>query len=259
MAGNISPIFSRVGDIQGGQTLTTAAADYTGLSINNVNVFQADPINGGFIQRLRFKSIGTNVATVARIYLVGSPVLGETINYNNMATMVSAVSGTPTGTPSTSGGTLQSGTYFAKIQAIDQYGGGTIWSTETASVSVTGPTGSIAWAWTAVTGAVSYRIIVGNLTGAELFWFTSSTNSFTQTVPYIAGPPPQIGNPNDFIFNAMFYGEISLPATTASTSASTPDIDYPMNIALPPGYRVVVGLGTTVAAGWIINGIAGKF
>ena len=137
---NPNPIFSRVGNVGGigSTTLTTAAADYTGISANNILIFTADSTNGGFVQRVRFKAIGTNTASVARVYI------------NNGST-----SGTAT--------------------------------------------------------------------------------------------------------NNVFYGEVSLPGTTAITTAATVDVDYPMNFALPPGYKLYVGLGTTVAAGWVASVIAGAY
>lgn len=243
---NNNPIFSKMGVITGGGILTTAAADYTGLSINNLPVITADATNGGFIQRLRFKALGTNVATVARLFINNG--LGS------LASICAAPAGTPTGTPSGSGGTLQTGTYFAKIQAIDEYGAQSGLSTETASVSVTGPTGSIAWAWTASASAASYRIWVGQLTGSEIMFFTSTTNSYTQT-----DPVGTLASPLNYVTNNMFHGELSLPATTASASTGTIDADYPLNLALPPGYRLLVGLGTTVAAGWAVSAIAGSY
>lgn len=144
MAGNNDPIFSRVGDVTSdsttgmGASVTAAANDYTGAGANNILVFTADNLNGGFISRLRFKALGTNVATVARIFI------------NN--------------------------------------------------------------------GAAN----------------TTATNN-------------------------SFYGECGLPATTASATAATPDIDYPMTFALPPGFRIYIGLATAVAAGWKVTPIAGKY
>jgi 1-deoxy-D-xylulose 5-phosphate reductoisomerase len=164
------------------------------------------------------------------------------------------VSGTPTGTPSTTGGTLMAGNYFAKIIAVDQYGSNTAVSTESASVAVTGTTGSIGWAWTAVTGAVSYRIYVGPVTGGQLTYFTSTTNSFTQTAA--VGIRDSLGTS---VNNNMFYGEVSLPITTAIATAATAEIDYVMNLALPPAYRIIMGLGTTVAAGWQVMAIGGAY
>jgi hypothetical protein len=59
--------------------------------------------------------------------------------------------------------------------------------------------------------------------------------------------------------NNVFYGEISLPATTAIATAATVEIDYPMGFALNPGFRIYFGLATAVAAGWVCTPIAGKY
>lgn len=145
MAANTAPIYSITGDqsVDDGTTMpstfTTAAADYTGATAtHNKLVFTADATNGGFVQRLRFKAIGTNTASVARIFI------------NN-------------------------------------------------------------------------------------------------------------GSANTSAANNAFYGEISLPATTAIATAATIEIDYPMNFALKAGFRLYVGLGTTVAAGWVCTTIGGQY
>lgn len=141
---NQNPIYSRQGEVSSdgttamAPTLTTAAADYTGISANNKQVFKADSTNGGFVQKLRMKAIGTNIATVARIYL------------NN-------------------------------------------------------------------------------------------------------------GSTNGTATNNSFIGEISLPATTASATAATTEVDYPINFAINPSFAIYVGLGTTVAAGWVVTAIGGKY
>lgn len=61
--------------------------------------------------------------------------------------------------------------------------------------------------------------------------------------------------------NNSLYGEISLPSVTASTTAAQVDIDYPMNFALPPGHRILVGVSssTTLTAGWVPTVIAGAY
>lgn len=144
MAANNLPIFSRLGDVSKdgttgmGALVTAAAADYTGAGANNVLVWTADASNGGFIQRVRLKAGGTNIATVMRFY------------FNN-------------------------------------------------------------------------------------------------------------GSANTSATNNVFCGEISLPATTASATAATIDIDYPFNIAVPAGFRLYAGLGTAVAAGWVMMPVAGKY
>jgi hypothetical protein len=247
MPANTAPIFSKVGAIGQSHLLTTAANDYNGVSLHNRCVFYSDATNGGFIQRIRFKARGTNVATVARIYI------GRGWVNTNFATAPAA----PTGTPSTTGGTMLSGAYFATIIAVGPGGSQSVIGSYSASVSVTGPTGSIAWTWTAVAGATSYRIYVtyaGGATGTATRYFTSSTNSYTQTTA------PETGTGDDpMTGNQFLFGELSLPATTASASAATPDIEYSMNLALPPDHEVLVGLGTTVAAGWQVSAIGGAY
>lgn len=247
MAGNTEPIFSRQGSVGQSMLLTTAANDYTGVSLNNKEVFSADPTNGSYIQRLRFKARGTNVATVARIYI------GRGRANTNFATAPAA----PTGTPATTGGSMLSGAYFATIIAIGPDWSQSVIGTYSASVSVTGPNGQITWNWTAVAGAVSYRIYVtyaGGATGTAVRYFTATTNSYVQTTPPELGEfdDPQTGN-------QFLFGETSLPATTASATAAAPDIEYPLNLALPPGYCIFVGLGTTVAAGWQVSAIGGDY
>ncbi len=59
--------------------------------------------------------------------------------------------------------------------------------------------------------------------------------------------------------NNVFYGEISLPATIVRTNEATVDLDYQMNLALPAGWRIYVGLGAAVAAGWVVTAVAGDY
>jgi hypothetical protein len=143
MAANTNPIYPKAADPSTNGTtgmpgtLTTAAADYTGISGSNALIHTAGP-NGAIIRRLRCKAIGTNTASVLRVYL------------NNGAT------------PG-----------------------------------------------------------------------TATTN--------------------------VLIGEVSLPGTTAIATAATADVDYPMDWRIPAGWRVYVGLGTTVAAGWVITCDAGQY
>lgn len=67
------------------------------------------------------------------------------------------------------------------------------------------------------------------------------------------------GATNATATNNVFYGEVNLPATTAATTTGTPDVDYPMNFALPAGFRIYCGLGAAVAGGWTVMPVAGKY
>jgi hypothetical protein len=68
---NTQPIFSSLGDIQWSTSAMTAANTTKDLTSGTIYlVFTADTTNGGFVQRIRFRSLGTNSnATVARIWI----------------------------------------------------------------------------------------------------------------------------------------------------------------------------------------------
>ena len=59
--------------------------------------------------------------------------------------------------------------------------------------------------------------------------------------------------------NNTFYGEQSLPATTASTTAATVDVDYVLGFVIPSGFRIYFGLGAAVASGWVCTAIGGQY
>jgi hypothetical protein len=70
------------------------------------------------------------------------------------------------------------------------------------------------------------------------------------------------GAANTTATNNTLIGEISLPATTASATAAliSPEFIMPGGaLALPPGFRIYIGLGTAVAAGWVVTPICGQY
>lgn len=138
MAGNTSPIWSKIGDIQWGITVTTANTTTDLTTGTTYLIFTADATNGGYLQKLRVRPLGTNVATVLRIWI------------NNGAT----------------------------------------------------------------TGAAT---------------------------------------------NNTLYDEVSLGSSTASQTSALALYELPMNMALPAGYKIYVTLGTTVAAGFDVSAIGGKY
>lgn len=138
MPANTNPIFTLAGDIQWGSTaIATAntAKDGTGTVLT---VFTADATNGGYVQKIRFRAAGTNVATVARVFI------------NN---------GSSNATPA----------------------------------------------------------------------------------------------------NNILFDEITLAATTLSEVAALTLYELPLNFALPAGYKLNVTIGTTVAAGYYVSVIGGKY
>lgn len=67
------------------------------------------------------------------------------------------------------------------------------------------------------------------------------------------------GSTNATPANNTLIDEISLPAVTAAAAAATFGFDVPLGFALPPGYKINVTLGTTVAGGWVPTIIGGKY
>lgn len=70
MAGNTTPIFTRVGDIQWAITATVANTTTDLTAGTTYSCYTSDATNGGYVQRVRFRSLGTNsAATVCRIWI----------------------------------------------------------------------------------------------------------------------------------------------------------------------------------------------
>ena len=80
MAGNTTPIFSKVGDIQWINGTVTANTTTDLTAGTSYLVFTADATNGGYIQKIRFRSLGTNVATVVRVWINNGSTTGSAIN-----------------------------------------------------------------------------------------------------------------------------------------------------------------------------------
>lgn len=59
--------------------------------------------------------------------------------------------------------------------------------------------------------------------------------------------------------NNSFFTDVSLPAITNSEVAAQTDLEVQLNVALPPGYKINVALGTAVAAGWAFTGVGGDY
>lgn len=73
MAANADPIYTRTPDIQGAGAVVGPTAntnqDGTSSSTSSATCFVADSTEGGFVQKLILKSVGSPAATVARVFL----------------------------------------------------------------------------------------------------------------------------------------------------------------------------------------------
>jgi hypothetical protein len=71
MPANNQPIFTRTPDVQWTVSAMTVANTTTDLTAGTIYLaFTADTTNGGYVQRVRFRALGTNSnATVARVWV----------------------------------------------------------------------------------------------------------------------------------------------------------------------------------------------
>jgi hypothetical protein len=156
-------------------------------------------------------------------------------------------------------------TTYARIVAIDINGLSTLPGVESAGVVTTGSTASITWTWTAVPGATSYRIYVG-ATGAQANFYTSTTNSYTQTTPSASGTSSGLPLSNttgslvvpgrvsaaEFVQAAYLSASHSaIEATTDTIFYSSTDVFIRKNTA--QGFKASLGLAD-LRANATING-----
>ena len=81
MAANTQPIFSIAGDIQWSSTAMTAANTTKDLTTGTSYLAYLAPSEGGFVQRIRFRTLGTNTsATVARVWINNGSTTGTAAN-----------------------------------------------------------------------------------------------------------------------------------------------------------------------------------
>lgn len=67
MAENTSPIYTRTPDVQWNViSAANTAKDGTGTV---ATIFTADAAEGGFVQKIRIRALGTNIATVLRLFI----------------------------------------------------------------------------------------------------------------------------------------------------------------------------------------------
>ncbi|MGH6907508.1 MAG: hypothetical protein ACREDX_06580, partial [Aestuariivirga sp.] len=69
MAANNNPIFTRLGDVQWAAAALTAANTAKDGTGTVATVFVADAAEGGFVHKLVARALGTNVATVLRVFI----------------------------------------------------------------------------------------------------------------------------------------------------------------------------------------------
>ena len=140
-----------------------------------------------------------------------------TLMKNPVVPTATASPAVPSATPFTSGGSMPDGTKYYKISAIDANSVETAASPEvSATVTGGGGSGRIDLSWTAVSGASSYRIYRGTSSGAQTVYYTSGTNSYSDTNGSSTAGTPKIGT----LAAATYYVAVSAFKASGETGIS---------------------------------------
>jgi hypothetical protein len=198
----------------GGGTLASTynSAATTG---NTINLATA---GGGIIIKDSATSVGS--AFVVQNSSSSSLLTADTSNMRLSVDSSYTFLGTGFGTPSVvdaGAGSLTSGSqYYYKITAIDSAGGETTASTE--GTLGTGHT-ALTVSWTAITGAMGYRIYQSTSSGTETYYTTVFTNTFTDTGQYVAGitTPPSSNTAYSATNNSNTQLQLSVGANGSPT------------------------------------------
>jgi len=128
--------------------------------------------------------------------------------------------------------------------------------------------GDIQWGTTALTTANPSYEASGS--GAVLIFSASASGSFVQRVRFKASGSTTATVARIFIAdtdlpstgsNVVLFDEVTLAATTATQTAATTVYELPMNIALPPNYKIVATVATAQVAGggWYASAVGGSY
>ena len=231
------------------------SSGWTGVNLNGANSVY-------LYSQTSDLAIGTGLANA--IHFDPNSILSPQVDAVNISTTglttiadltvpaaLAAVSGTPTGTPATTGGTVAAGANYAKIVAVDGGGNQTTVSTETALVTTSTATSTIAWAWSAVSGASYYQVWVGASSNGEARYFTSPTNSYTQTTPIASGTSGTMPTANAtgqlVVSGTILNGTsgVAIAGVTGGGSAAAGNVGQVISSLVPIGSGVSIATSGT--------------
>ncbi len=226
-------------------TINNNGASAGGVAIgeyahNNNLLVNKPPSNGLIISG----NVGIGTATPSsKLEVAGDTTLSSgydlTLNSGNIVINRLSAPTSPSATPVT-GGTLAVSTYYYKVTAVNN-NGETLGSTEV-SCTTDATNKSCQISWTAVTGAVSYKVY-GRATGAQTMYWTSTASPLIDTGT--AGTAGTVPTTNTTGGNITIAGDMNLNALTVSGTTS---LNGGLNM---DGSKFIVadGTGNTTIAG----------
>lgn len=96
-----------------------------------------------------------------------------------------------------------------------------------------------------ITTGTSYLAFTADATeGGFVAQIRIKANPLNNTVATVVRAWINNGSTTGTAANSALFAEVGLPAVTASAIGAQPDFVIPMNIPLPPGYKIYLTLGT---------------
>ena len=127
-------------------------------------------------------------------------------------------------------------------------------------------TPDIQWSPTALIAANTAKDGTGTV--ATVFTADATNGGFVQKIKFRAAGANGAtvarifinnGGVNTTATNNVLFDEITLAATSTNEAGAQPPYELPLNIALPPGYKILVTFGTAVTTGYYISVTGGKY
>ena len=134
------------------------------------------------------------------------------------------------------------------------------------SVPLLSKVGDVQWGATAITTANTAKDGTGTV--ITVFTADATNGGFIQRVRWRAAGTNVVsvgrmfinnGATNATAANNILFDEITLTATTLSEVSALANYEVAFNIALPPGYKINITVGTTIAAGYYVSAVGGKY
>jgi hypothetical protein len=128
-------------------------------------------------------------------------------------------------------------------------------------------TGTPDWQWGSAVTAVN-TAMDGTGTVTTIFTADATNGGFCgeiglkplgTNVPSVARFFINNGLTNATAANNALIDEVTLPATTSSATAALIRLALPIQDAMKAGHRILMTIGTAVAAGWIANAKGGSY
>lgn len=149
----------------------------------------------------------TDLLDIQSLYLSGYTYAHGLFQSNAIGLIALSNPSAPSGTPSTSTGSIAAGTYYAKVAAVDGNGFTTASSAESAPVTLTS-TGQITFSWSSVAGAKFYNLYIGTSSGGENLCTNVGTgSSFIYSSPIgntcTPSAPPTVNTTGSLMANTV--------------------------------------------------------